>query len=107
LISLLTPLDRAAKSSVESCWRLRTNPVMNMEFGVPCPTARAPVSIALEDGFPVSAEVIARMPAGAIAPQAEAGDYRDAFSAGAEERLLAGKPLRRSPQDPFGSVVEG
>lgn len=79
---------------------------MNME-AVPCPAARAAKAIAREDVFPVAAEVILRMPAGAVTSRAQPGDRGDPFAAGTEQRLRAATPLRGSPQEAFLAVAEG
>jgi hypothetical protein len=75
--------------------------------GVRCPTALASIVVAVEDRFPISAEVIARVPAHAIALRAEAGDDGDAFAAGAKQRLLLGTGFYPGPQDAFLTAGEG
>jgi hypothetical protein len=80
-------------------------PVMNME-AIPRPAAAAPELIAGKDGFPVSAEVRARMPAGAVAAGAEAGNDGRPFAAGAKQRLLPGTRLPASPQEAFPAGAE-
>jgi hypothetical protein len=81
-------------------WLAHAGPAMvdMKDTGVACPTALAPILVPIEDRFPVSAEVIPRVPAHAITLRAEAGDRRDAFTAGAKERLLPGAGLYPNPQ---------
>jgi hypothetical protein len=80
----------------QEAWLAHAAPAMvdMKDTCVSCPTALAPI----EDRFPVSAEVIPRVPAHAITLRAEAGDRRDAFTAGAKERLLPGARLYPDPQ---------
>ena len=81
--------------------------MMDVEFSAPCPTALAPVSVALKHAFPVSGEVIPRVPAHPVALRAETADRRDPLPAGAKERLLPKLPLGASPQEAFRSAGEG
>jgi hypothetical protein len=81
-------------------------PVMNME-AIPRPAAAAPELIAREDDFPVPSEVCARMPAGAVAAGAEAGNDGRPFAAGAKQRLLPGTCFPASPQKAFLAIAEG
>jgi len=71
------------------------------------PAARAPIPVALKHAFPVSAEVIARVPAHPVTLGAEAGDGGDPLTAGAEQRPLAESGLPPGPQDAFRSAGEG
>jgi hypothetical protein len=81
-------------------WLAHAAPAMvdMKDTGVPCPTALAPILVPIEDRFAVSAEVIPRVPAHAITLRAEPGNRRDAFTAGAKERLLPGVGLYPDPQ---------
>ena len=55
-------------------WLANVGPTtVDVELCVPCPTAPALILVALEDDFPVSAEVIPRVPAGPITAGAEPG----------------------------------
>jgi hypothetical protein len=81
--------------------------VMNVEFGVPCSAALAPVLVAGKDDFAVSAEVIPRVPAHPVALRAEAGDRGNSFAAGAKQRLLPGTGLHPGLQDAFRTTGEG
>ena len=57
--------------------------------------------------FPVSAEVIPRMPAHPVTLRAEAGDGRNPLAAGAKQRLLPGTGLYPGPQEVFSTAGEG
>jgi hypothetical protein len=81
--------------------------MVNMELRVPCPAARTPVSIASEYDFPVTGEVISRVPEHPITLRAKSGDDRHSFAAGAKQRLLPGSGVRMSPQKAFSMAGEG
>lgn len=81
--------------------------MVNMEAGVPGPTARAPVPVTFKHRFTVSAEVIPRVPAHPITLRAEAGDDEDSFAAGSKQRLLPETSLGPSPQESFLIAGEG
>jgi hypothetical protein len=81
--------------------------VMNVELGIPCSAALAPVSVSSEHDFPVAAEVILGVPAHPITRRAEAGDGRYPFAAGAKQRLLPRARLYTGPQDAFVRLGEG
>jgi hypothetical protein len=81
--------------------------MVNMEVGVPCPTALAPVPVALKHAFPVAAEVIPRVPAHPITPRAELGDGGHPLATGAKERLLPGTGFYPGPQDALWRRGEG
>jgi hypothetical protein len=81
-------------------------PVMNVE-AVPGPAAGAAEVVALEDAFPVAAEVRSRMPPHAVTPRAQPTDGRNSDPTGAEQWLLPKKPFRRSRQEAFPATGEG
>jgi hypothetical protein len=80
-------------------------PVMNME-AVPRPAADAPQPIALEDRFPISGEVIFRVPARPVTLRAQTRDHRDSFAAGAKQWLLLKPGVHRRLREAFLTAGE-
>jgi hypothetical protein len=81
-------------------------PMVNVkELGLPA--APALKGIPDQDLFPVSAEVIPRVPAHPITLRAQAGDGGDSLTTDAKQRLLPKASLYRSGQEVFRTAVEG